>query len=166
MAKNISKNQWFKDIKDNVYVNTAILNNILLISVNTTTAEAVPASTSIATLRNPELFRTAADGTITNYQGQGVRVVNGILQTITQVYSNSIGFTTLQLKSKQLETDFYSPEQLAEMYPDDPAYQVATADLLDDDIPDKVKSEPTIEPPVSGTEPTIASEVSNNDEPS
>ena len=128
MAKNISNNQWFKDIKDNVYLDTAVLNNVLFITIHS--SNQIPANTSIATLRNPELFAKT-----TNIYGQGVRVSNAKVIAPAIVYPETIGLIWLVLKSKQLETDFYSPEQLAEMYPDDPAFQVATADLPESDNP-------------------------------
>nr|DAH69055.1 MAG TPA: hypothetical protein [Caudoviricetes sp.] len=164
MAKNISKNQWFKDIIDNVYLNTAVLNNILIATIKPT-AE-LSKGTVLATARNKDLFQNDAMNDANIYTGNLINLENGKLKATDTLYTQYVCFIAIALKNKQLETDFYSPEQLAEMYPNDPAYQVATADLLDDDIPDKVKSEPTIEPPVSGTEPTVASEVSNNDEPS
>lgn len=134
MAKNISKNQWFKDIADNVYLNTAVLNNILCILVHNT-GNPVPAATAIATLRHPELFETDNNGTVTNYVGTGIRVLQGALSSTSSLAHNNIYFTFLCLKNKQLETDFYSPEQLAEMYPDDPAYQIATDELTDETKP-------------------------------
>ena len=163
MAKNISNNQWFKDIIDNVYLNTAVINNILFITVKTNNIK-INAKTTIAKLRNPKLFHTNYLGQITSH-GIIISVVNGFLFADSNLDTGNIGLVELILKSKQLETDFYSPEQLAEMYPNDPSYQVATPGIMNDDIPDKENSEPTIEPTISDTEPTITSEVSNNDEP-
>lgn len=132
MAKNISKNQWFKNIIDNVYLNTAVLNDILIITVFAKTNDAVPTGTTIATIRNPELFVKSNDGNITNYQGRIINVVKGNI-TVSGVFNSyNSGFVVLQLKNKQLETDFYSPEQLAEMFPDNPAYQIATDELTDE----------------------------------
>lgn len=132
MAKNISNNQWLKDIIDDVYLNTAVLNDILIITVFAKTSDAVPTGTTVATIRNPELFTKSDDGTITNYQGRVINVVKGNI-TVSGVFNSyNSGFVTLQLKNKQLETDFYSPEQLAEMHPDNPAYQIATDKLTDE----------------------------------
>lgn len=155
MAKNISVNQWFKDIADNIYLNTAVINNILFVEVINNSKSFVAENTTIASIRNPKLFQKDFYGNISNPFGHAIKIENSVLKTGTALSNNGVALTFLALKNKQLETDFYSPEQLAEMYPDNPAYQVATADLLNDDIPDKVKSEPT-----------IASEVSNNVEPS
>ena len=124
MAKNISNNQWFKDIADDMYLNTAVLNDILFITVKPAKAARVDSGTIIATLRNPELFQTSNDNNLTNYNGESLQIVNGKLMTHGDMYTGYAGFTYMTLKSKQLETDFYSPEQLAEMHPDDPAYQV------------------------------------------
>ena len=134
MAKNISKNQWFKDIADNIKINTAIINNLLIITINTPTGT-IAAETTLATLRNPELFETDSSNSVTNYQGFYLQTINGTLINKSPLPNNNIGFTYLILKNKQLETDFYSPEQLAEMYPDDPAYQVATDELTDETKP-------------------------------
>lgn len=133
MAKNISNNQWFKDIADNVYLNTAVINNILFITV--IHLNAIKANTTIATLRNPELFQTTYSGAITNYNGASIRVIDGKLIVSTELSNSIIANTMLVLKSKQLETDFYSPEQLAEMYPDDPAYHSVTYELTDETKP-------------------------------
>lgn len=133
MAKNISRNQWFKDIIDDVYLNTAVLNNILIIAVHPTNQ--IAAHINVATIRNPELFDKADDGTISNLISNGITVRNGRVYTNITLDSKNIGFSILQLKNKQLETDFYSPEQLAEIYPDDPAYQVATDELTDETKP-------------------------------
>lgn len=119
MAKNISNNQWFKDIADDMYLNTAVLNDILFITVKPAKAARVNGGTTIATLRNPELFQTSDDNNLTNYNGESLRIVNGKLVTHGDMYTGYAGFTFMTLKSKQLETDFYSPEQLAEMYHDD-----------------------------------------------
>lgn len=161
MAKNISKNQWFKDIIDDVYLNTTVINDMLIVSISS--IYAIQNDTVIAKARNPSLF---------NFIGKDILGAGGLalkkdgqLRT-TQLANMNRSFIIAPLKTKQLETDFYSPEQLAEMYPDDPAYHVATPGLMDYDITDNVKSESTIEPPVSGTDTTITSEVSNNDEPS
>ena len=56
MAKNISNNQWFKDIIDDVYLNTAVINNILFITVMNSQLSNIKANTTIAVLRNPKLF--------------------------------------------------------------------------------------------------------------
>lgn len=133
--KNISNNQWFKDIIDNVYLNTAVLNDILIITVKEFTTYRIDRGTIIATIRNPELFQTSADNQVTNYRGDSIRIVNGKLEASTDLYPNNTGFTYITLKSKQLETDFYSTEQLAAMYPDDPTYQVTTAKLADETKP-------------------------------
>lgn len=117
MAKNISNNQWFKDIIDDVYLNTAVLNNILCIMVYNK-GNNIPAGTAIATVRNPELFETDNNGTITNVTGNGINTKNGAINAVANL-SNNIYSTYLCLKNKQLETDFYSPEQLAKMYHDD-----------------------------------------------
>ena len=119
MAKNISKNQWFKDIIDDVYLNTAVLNDILFITVKPYTVARIDRDTTIATIRNPELFQTSNDNNLTNYKGELIRIVNGKLVTYGDIYPGNTGFTYMTLKSKQLETDFYSPEQLAEMHHDD-----------------------------------------------
>ena len=132
MAKNISKNQWFKDIIDDVYLNTAVLNDILFIAVKPATVVRLDRGTTIATLRNPELFQTDDDHHVTNYKGELLKIENGKLVTNGDIYTGNTGLTYMTLKSKQLETDFYSPEQLAKMYPDDPAYQAATAELNDE----------------------------------
>ena len=131
MAKNISNNQWFKDIADDMYLYTAVLNDILFIMVKPAKSR-VDAGTTIATLSNPELFQKGSDNNLTNYNGESLRIVNGKLVTYGDMYIGYTAFTYMPLKSKQLETDFYSPEQLAKMYPDDPAYQVATAELTDE----------------------------------
>lgn len=135
MAKNISNNQWFKDIIDDVYLNTAVLNGILFIVVSPTTRARIDRGTTIATIRNQELFQKNANNFLTNHSGDSIKINDGKLVTSTDIYVGSTGFTYLTLKSKQLETDFYSPEQLAKMYPDDPAYQVATAELTDETKP-------------------------------
>lgn len=135
MAKNISNNQWFKDIIDNVYLNTAVLNDILIITVREATGKRIDSGTIIATLRNPELFHKSNNSKLTNYKGELIRIVKDKLEASGDIYIDNTGFTYLTLKSKQLETDFYSPEQLAKMYPDDPAYQVATAELTDETKP-------------------------------
>ena len=119
MAKNISNNQWFKDIIDNVYLNTAVLNDILIITVREATGIKIDRGTIIATLRNPELFQKSSNSTLTNYKGELIRAVNDKLEASGDIYIDNTGFTYLTLKSKQLETDFYSPEQLAEMHHDD-----------------------------------------------
>lgn len=124
MAKNISNNQWFKDIIDDVYLNTAVLNDILFIVVKPYSFGKINNGTTIATLRNPELFQTSKNNQLTNYSGESLKISNGKLVTSSDIYVDNTGFTYITLKSKQLETDFYSPEQLAEMHPDDPAYQV------------------------------------------
>lgn len=120
MAKNISNNQWFKDIIDDVYLYTAVLNDILFIVVKPFTAGRIDRGTTIATIRNPELFQKGVSGNLTNYKGELIRIFNGKLETSGDIYLDNIGFTYITLKSKQLETDFYSPEQLAEMHHDDP----------------------------------------------
>ena len=120
MAKNISNNQWFKDIIDDVYLNTAVLNDILFIAVKPYTVGRIDRDTTIATIRNPELFQTSSDNNLTTYKGELIRIFNGKLVTQGDIYSGNTGFTYMTLKSKQLETDFYSPEQLAEMYHDEP----------------------------------------------
>ena len=119
MAKNISNNQWFKDIADDMYLNTAVLNDILFITVRPAKAARVDGGTIIATLRNPELFQTSDDNNLTNYNGESLRIVHGKLMTYGDIYTGYAGFTFMPLKSKQLETDFYSTEQLAEMHHDD-----------------------------------------------
>ena len=119
MAKNISNNQWFKDIADDMYLNTAVLNDILFITVKPAKAARVDSGTIIATLRNPELFQTSNDNNLTNYNGLSIKIDNGKLMTKSDMYTGYAGFTFMTLKSKQLETDFYSPEQLAEMHNDD-----------------------------------------------
>ena len=160
MAKNISKNQWFKDIVDDVYINTAVINDILIVSVSS--KGTIKVNTTIAKARDPNLFNFL--GKEITIGGNLIMFPNGELMTI-QTASTTRLFMIAPLKTKQLETDFYSPEQLAEMHPGDPAYQVATPGIMNDDIPDKENSEPTIEPTIGDTEPTITSEVSNNDEP-
>ena len=119
MAKNISNNQWFKDIADDMYLNTAVLNDILFITVKPAKSGRVDSGTYIATLRNPELFQTSDDNKLTNYNGESLKIFNGKLMTNGDMYIGYTGFTFMTLKSKQLETDFYSPEQLAEMHHDD-----------------------------------------------
>lgn len=136
MAKNISKNQWIKNIADDVYIETAVINNILFITA--TIYKNMKAETKIGELREPEKFKqTKPSDKIDNYAGLQLKVINGQLLLASDNYGNGnlSPFTWLTLKSKQLETDFYTPEQLAEMYPDDPAYQVATADLPEGDNP-------------------------------
>lgn len=132
MAKNISKNQWFKDIIDGVYLNTAVLNDILFIAVKPAVYGRVDGGTTIATLRNPELFQTDKDNYLTNYNGESLKIDKGKLVTSSDIYPGNTGITYITLKSKQLETDFYSPEQLAKMYPDNTAYQVDTTELTDE----------------------------------
>lgn len=119
MAKNISNNQWFKDIIDDVYLNTAVLNDILFITVREATGNRIDRGTIIATLRNPELFQKSSNSSLTNYKGELIRIFHDKLEASGDIYADNTGFTYLTLKSKQLETDFYSPEQLAEMYHDD-----------------------------------------------
>lgn len=134
MAKNISKNQWFKDIIDDVYLETAVVNNILLITVHSN--KTIAKNTVIATLRNPSLFeKDSSSNKVVNYTGHYILVRNNELVFSNDYNTTVIGSVWLMLKSRQLETDFYTPEQLAEMYPDDPAYQVATADLPEGDNP-------------------------------
>lgn len=124
MAKNISNNQWFKDIIDDIYLNTAVLNDILFVTVRHAKGYRIDRGTTIATIRNPELFETSTENNLTNYTGELIRIVNGKLVTSGDIYLNNAGFTFITLKSKQLETDFYSPEQLAEMHHDDPVEDV------------------------------------------
>lgn len=120
MAKNISKNQWFKDIKDNVYLNTSVINNILIVNAVPGPDANIAVNDIIATLRNPELF-TGVNAS----HGFNIKLLNNQL-VATVAFKTTQGFLCFALRNKQLETDFYSPEQLAEMYPDDPAYQNAT----------------------------------------
>lgn len=124
MAKNISNNQWFKDIIDNVYLNTAVLNDILFITVRHARRYRIDSGTTIATIRNPELFQTSDDKLLTNYAGELIKIDNGKLVASSDIYVDNTGFTYITLKSKQLETDFYSPEQLAKMHHDDPVEDV------------------------------------------
>lgn len=122
MAKNISNNQWFKDIIDDVYLNTAVLNDILFITVKPVkpgNPGKIDSGTVIATIRNPELFQTGYDNELTNYNGQSINIDRGKLMADGDIYDGEIGYIYMTLKSKQLETDFYSPEQLAKMYHDD-----------------------------------------------
>lgn len=120
MAKNISKNQWFKDIIDDVYLNTAVINNILFVNVVPTATSNIQVGTEIAKLRNPSLVVP-----LNAFHGINMQIKNNKL-IATVAFKTTQGFAFTGLRNKQLETDFYSPEQLAEMYPDDPAYQVAT----------------------------------------
>ena len=133
MAKNISKNQWFKKIADNVYLYTTVINDMLLVQVipNGTFTSTV----NVGTLRNPSVVNFGTLELLKSFNYQIWLLKNG------ELHCNFINISTkdnpyvifIPLKSKQLETDFYTTEQLAEMYPDDPAYQVATADLPKDD---------------------------------
>lgn len=134
MAKNISTNQWLKNIADDTYVETAVLNNILLITAKPATTTGLAASVTVGEIRNPELF-LLTDNVVKNRIGRGIIIDNNKVMTNTTFNNTSIGVTWALLKTKQLETDFYTPEQLAEMHPDDPVYQVATADLPKDDNP-------------------------------
>lgn len=124
MAKNISKNQWFKDIADDLYLNTAVLNDILFITVRHAKGYRIDRGTKIATIRNSELFEKSRQNHLTNYTGELIRIVNDELVASGDINLNTTGFTFVTLKSKQLETDFYSPEQLAEMHNDDPVEDV------------------------------------------
>ena len=136
MAKNISKNQWIKNIIDDVYIETAVINNILFITA--TIYKNLKADTQIGELRNPEKFKqTRPNKKVDNYAGLQLKVLEGKILLAADNYGNGnlSPFTWLTLKTKQLETDFYTPEQLAEMYPNDPKYQVATADLPEGDNP-------------------------------
>lgn len=130
MAKNISKNQWFKDIADGIYLDTAVLNNIL-IAICTFT-DTVAENTLIGVARNPDLFNFNGHllvGPTSNNNAYLELNPNGNLYLrVSAGVRSVVAFSALPLKSKQLETDFYTKEQLAEMYPDDPAYQPAVID--------------------------------------
>lgn len=128
MAKNISKNQWFKDIADNVYLNTAVINNILFIYFIGTSD--MKEETQIAVIRNRKLLYD------TSYMQNGaLKLVNDKLMLANNTFASNPSLSAFPLKNKQLETDFYSPEQLAEMYPDDPTYQITTDELTDETKP-------------------------------
>lgn len=131
MAKNISKNQWFENIHDDVYINTAVLNNILIITAWPTNY--IETNSVIAKVRNPKMLDIYGSARLQN-STLGIDT-SGNLIALSALSKEAHGFGLFSLKSKQLETDFYSPEQLAEMYPDDPVYQVATSELADETKP-------------------------------
>ena len=140
MAKNISVNQWFTDIHDDVYLNTAVINNILFVAVVNNSSKSIPANTILAKLRYPDLMQQGQHATYTSSIDLGLGTKSGNLQNFKELSTNTM-FGVFTIRNKQLETDFFTPEQLAEMHPNDPAYQAS--------------DEPTTQPDLNATKPVV-----------
>lgn len=125
MAKNISVNEWLTDIHDDTYANVVSINNMLLINFKLTNAQ--PNQTILAKIRDTnKLFYNKQQ-----QYGNGIYLdQDSNIRAASNLTIHTYTFLSLMLKNKQLETDFYTTEQLAEMYPDDPSYRQKPVELL------------------------------------